>query len=113
MAPEEIGAIVEEKLPVAGEKTYGLKELEDKIEALSGKTLQTVCKILACEPEKEYTLEELGLSFWSVFVVAPKITTGGKPLIEVISGEKPRVIWGRNFDSRIRDILKRKFTFEG
>jgi len=112
MAIEEVGTIAEEKLPVAGEKTDGLKELEDKIEALSGKTLQTVRKILACEPEREYTLEELGLSFWSVFVVAPKVTTGGKPLIEVISGEKPRVIWGRNFDSRIKDVLKRKFSFE-
>ncbi len=112
MTTEEVGTIAEEKLPVAGEKTDSLKELENKIEALSGKTLQTVCKILACEPEREYTLEELGLSFWSVFVVAPKITTGGKPLIEVISGEKPRVIWGRNFDSRVKDVLKKKFSFE-
>jgi len=95
--------------PVHEEKD-GFKELEEKIEALSGKTRKTVCKILSCEPEKEYTLQELGLTFWSVFVVAPKVTSGGKALIEVISGDVPKLVWGYNFDEETRDLLRARFA---
>jgi len=91
-------------------ETSIFRELERKIEALSGKTLATVCKVLSSKPEGEYKLEELGLTFWSIFVVAPKITADGKPLIEVISGETPRVVWGRHFDSETRDLLRARFA---
>ncbi len=93
-------------------ETSVFRELESKIEALSGKTLATVCRVLSSEPEREYKLEELGLTFWSIFVVAPKITADGKPLIEVISGETPRVVWGRHFDSETRDLLRARFALE-
>lgn len=92
------------------EEITGFRELEVKIEALSGKTKRTVCKILSCEPEREYSLQELGLTFWSVFVVAPKVTSGGKPLIEVISGDVPRLVWGNNFDEETRELLKARFA---
>ena len=92
------------------EERDGFRELEEKIEALSGKTRKTVSKILSCEPEKEYTLQELGLTFWSVFVVAPKVTSGGKALIEVISGDVPKLVWGCNFDEETRDLLRARFA---
>lgn len=92
------------------EERDGFRELEEKIEALSGKTRKTVSKILSCEPEKEYALQELGLTFWSVFVVAPKITSGGKALIEVISGDVPKLVWGCNFDEETRDLLRARFA---
>jgi len=95
--------------PVHEEKD-GFRELEEKIEALSGKTRKTVSKILSCEPEREYTLQELGLTFWSVFVVAPKVTSGGKALIEVISGDVPKLVWGYNFDEETRDLLRARFA---
>ncbi|WP_292598545.1 hypothetical protein [Mesotoga sp. UBA6090] len=103
-----------EASPVSSEPVHderdGFRELEEKIEALSGKTRKTVSKILSCEPEKEYTLQELGLTFWSVFVVAPKVTSGGKALIEVISGDVPKLVWGYNFDEETRDLLRARFA---
>ncbi|HNU22978.1 MAG TPA: hypothetical protein PKN37_01855 [Mesotoga sp.] len=99
-------------LPEMPEERDGFKELEEKIESLAGKARKTVFRILSSEPEREYTLQELGLTFWSVFVVAPKITSGGKPLIEVISGDVPKLVWGTNFDEETRDLLRARFASE-
>ena len=105
----ELGRV---NLPEMPEERDGFKELEEKIESLAGKARKTVFRILSSEPEREYTLQELGLTFWSVFVVAPKITSGGKPLIEVISGDVPKLVWGTNFDEETRDLLRARFASE-
>ncbi|WP_292592786.1 MULTISPECIES: hypothetical protein [unclassified Mesotoga] len=105
----ELGRV---NLPEMPEERDGFKELEEKIESLAGKARKTVFRILSSEPEREFTLQELGLTFWSVFVVAPKITSGGKPLIEVISGDVPKLVWGTNFDEETRDLLRARFASE-
>ena len=81
-------------------------ELWDKISALPESSRDLVFKVLKYDPSEEIPLLAIEASRLDVIRIAPKLSLGGNPLIELSDSSTSMIVWGRHLNEEITESLQ-------